>query len=199
MNVFEAARGVSAVDAAQRLGIPIRRSGKRAVARCVFHEDRTPSMVLYPDGYHCFGCGAHGDAIDLYRHMRKASPFEAAEKLCGDFGLAWDDQRKPGASRSSPRPDPRVLRRHLTTFRQRRMEALEQSRAQAQQRMNAREEIMARDGLPFDEWWDDPEWAQAKADEMAAGEELAQIAEMGLRELWEYQQTTKEETNGKQP
>jgi hypothetical protein len=32
--------------------------------RCPFHDDSTPSCHLYRDHFHCFGCGAHGDAID---------------------------------------------------------------------------------------------------------------------------------------
>src|SRR5262249_2006069 len=31
---------------------------------CPFHEDRTPSLRIYPDHFHCFGCGAHGTQID---------------------------------------------------------------------------------------------------------------------------------------
>jgi DNA polymerase I-like protein with 3'-5' exonuclease and polymerase domains len=32
---------------------------------CPFHDDDTPSLHIYDDHYHCFGCGAHGDLIDL--------------------------------------------------------------------------------------------------------------------------------------
>ena len=31
---------------------------------CPFHEDPTPSLQIYPDHWHCFGCGEHGDRID---------------------------------------------------------------------------------------------------------------------------------------
>jgi DNA polymerase len=31
---------------------------------CPFHDDHTPSLVVYNDHYHCFVCGAHGDHID---------------------------------------------------------------------------------------------------------------------------------------
>jgi DNA polymerase len=31
--------------------------------RCPFHDDDTPSCHIYRDHYHCFSCGAHGDAI----------------------------------------------------------------------------------------------------------------------------------------
>jgi hypothetical protein len=59
-------------------------------ALCPFHDDRRPSLQIYPDGYHCFVCGAHGDAIDLVQHIRNCTKPEAAEyvaDLCG--GKAW--------------------------------------------------------------------------------------------------------------
>jgi hypothetical protein len=31
---------------------------------CPFHADSTPSLKIYDDHYHCFGCGAHGDRVD---------------------------------------------------------------------------------------------------------------------------------------
>jgi DNA primase len=30
---------------------------------CPFHCEKTASMKLYERDYHCFGCGAHGDAV----------------------------------------------------------------------------------------------------------------------------------------
>ena len=32
--------------------------------RCPFHDERPPSFRVYTDHWHCFGCGAHGDAIE---------------------------------------------------------------------------------------------------------------------------------------
>jgi DNA polymerase len=31
---------------------------------CPFHDDSTPSLHVYDDHFHCYGCGAHGDTID---------------------------------------------------------------------------------------------------------------------------------------
>jgi len=48
------------------LGLP--ENGRRHTVLCLFHPDRTPSLVIYPNGggYHCFSCGAHGNnAIDF--------------------------------------------------------------------------------------------------------------------------------------
>lgn len=38
-------------------------TGKALKGRCPFHEDRVPSLAVYPETgtYHCFGCGKHGD------------------------------------------------------------------------------------------------------------------------------------------
>lgn len=193
MTVFEAARSVSAIDAARKLGIPVKRTGKRAVARCVFHADRTPSMVLYPEdkGFHCFGCGAHGDAIALYGQMHRLKPLDAARKLCDDFGLFWTKSSAPPVRR----PDPKRLNDRLLAFRERQAAFWEDQRHQAQLRMNIREEQLCREKVPFDEWWDDPQWASAKADEVQAAEELASLMDMSITELWHLYQNTKEEHN----
>ena len=55
---------------------------------CPFHADRTPSMKLNEDYFYCFGCGAHGDAIDLAARLFGLSGYEAAKKLAADFGIA---------------------------------------------------------------------------------------------------------------
>jgi len=40
---------------------------------CPFHEDGTPSLHVYPDHFHCFGCGAHGDHIDWLMMVERKS------------------------------------------------------------------------------------------------------------------------------
>jgi len=54
--------------------VPLRKAGKDYVARCPFHEEKTPSFTVSQDKqfYHCFGCGTHGTAIGFlmdYDHM----------------------------------------------------------------------------------------------------------------------------------
>ena len=43
------------------IGQPLTADGN---IHCPFHADSTPSLHIYPDHFHCFGCGAHGDSID---------------------------------------------------------------------------------------------------------------------------------------
>jgi DNA primase len=49
----------------------VKNSGRRVSIRCPFHNERTPSCVIYPDNsYHCFGCSKHGkNAIDFIVDM----------------------------------------------------------------------------------------------------------------------------------
>ena len=43
----------------------LRKVGGRYTGLCPFHQEKTPSFSVSPDRgtYHCFGCGAGGDAI----------------------------------------------------------------------------------------------------------------------------------------
>ena len=50
---------------------PLRRAGRCWAACCPFHAERTPSFYVYPDHFHCFGCGAHGDVFDWLMRTRR--------------------------------------------------------------------------------------------------------------------------------
>jgi hypothetical protein len=54
------------------------RKGPAVWYSCWNHLDKTPSLAVYDDGhFHCFGCHAHGDAIDLARGAMQLSSFQA--------------------------------------------------------------------------------------------------------------------------
>ena len=61
----------------ERYGIPVRLN----MARCVFHEDKTASMSLKYNRFHCFGCGAKGDVIDFVQRRQGLSFPEAVKTL----------------------------------------------------------------------------------------------------------------------
>ena len=85
MTIFETVREQIALpDAAQLYGI----SSRNGNIRCIFHADSNPSMKLYTDHFHCFGCGAHGDVTDFTAQLFGLSKLEAAQKLCSDFGIS---------------------------------------------------------------------------------------------------------------
>ena len=73
---------------ARGYGLKINRSG---MALCPFHREKTPSAKIYPDGFHCFGCGVHADVIGFTQRLFDLRrPIDAARKLNGDFYLHLD-------------------------------------------------------------------------------------------------------------
>ena len=67
--------------------VKLSRSGRQMKGCCPFHGEKTPSFYVYEDGYHCFGCGAHGDAISFVMQTQGASFMEAVQSLAGEAGL----------------------------------------------------------------------------------------------------------------
>ena len=62
----------------------LRRSGRRWMASCPFHDEKTPSFVIYPENtFHCFGCQAHGDAISFARKVNGLDFQQAVLQLTG--------------------------------------------------------------------------------------------------------------------
>ncbi|MBN2479693.1 MAG: DNA primase [Parachlamydiales bacterium] len=65
------------------------KSGIYYKSLCPFHEEKTPSFVIQrgDSHYHCFGCGAHGDAISFLMNFQKLSFQDAVEHLADKFGV----------------------------------------------------------------------------------------------------------------
>lgn len=63
--------------------VELRARGSEYVGLCPFHDERTPSFTLNPDkGFvHCFGCGAHYDAIGYVMRTRRVSFVDACDAL----------------------------------------------------------------------------------------------------------------------
>jgi len=53
------------------------------VTKCVFHDEKTASLRVYPgnNSYYCFGCGAGGDSIDFIMRLHNLSYKQALNYL----------------------------------------------------------------------------------------------------------------------
>lgn len=58
-------------------------------ACCPFHHEKTPSFTVSKNKqfYHCFGCGAHGNALSFLMEYDKLEFLEAVEELANMLGL----------------------------------------------------------------------------------------------------------------
>ncbi|MDO9707368.1 DNA primase [Paracraurococcus lichenis] len=75
------------------------RNGRQWKGCCPFHNEKTPSFYVYDDHFHCFGCGAHGDALTFLMRAEGASFPEAVERLAAEAGM------------EVPKPTPQVAAR----------------------------------------------------------------------------------------
>ena len=69
--------------------IDLKPKGKEHIACCPFHGEKTPSFTVSPEKqfYHCFGCGAHGTAINFLMEHEGLQFVEAVEALAARLGL----------------------------------------------------------------------------------------------------------------
>src|SRR5918996_142542 len=70
------------------------RRGREHSGLCPFHNEKTPSFYVVEDKgfFHCFGCGAHGDAIGYVMRAEHLDFIEAVERLAAEAGLQVPQQ-----------------------------------------------------------------------------------------------------------
>ncbi len=78
------------------------RSGRNWKACCPFHGEKTPSFYVYDDGFHCFGCGAHGDVISFVMQTSGQSFPDTVASLAAEAGLELPRQQ-PAAREAAAR------------------------------------------------------------------------------------------------
>jgi DNA primase len=73
--------------------LKFQKSGAAFKALCPFHDEKTPSLIIQrgDSHYHCFGCGAHGDAIQFLMTHLKMSFVEAVESLAEKFHVQLEE------------------------------------------------------------------------------------------------------------
>ena len=81
--------------------IKVQKAGREYKACCPFHNEKTPSFTINDEKgfYHCFGCGAHGDAIRWMTDQRDLPFMEAVKELAATAGM------------DVPAADPRAAKR----------------------------------------------------------------------------------------
>jgi hypothetical protein len=106
------------VDIAKELGIKLVKSHSgRYFAPCPLpnHSDQNPSFSVFTESqeFHCFGCHAHGDVVDLVILMTKRNFNGAVEYIADQVGMKveemdedevfflWEDNRYPGSHTSA--------------------------------------------------------------------------------------------------
>lgn len=88
--------------------IPVKRSGHNCTCLCPFHDDKNPSMSISSDKglFHCFSCGAGGDAVKFVMDYEKLSYPEAIEKIASLSNFALNYIKTENEAK---KPDKKIL------------------------------------------------------------------------------------------
>jgi DNA primase len=128
------------VDVVEVVGerVPLKKAGRNHAGLCPFHQEKSPSFTVSADKqfYHCFGCGAHGNALRFLMEYERLRFPEAVEQLAARLGL---EVPREGAD------DPRAQARERK--RQEGVNLLELSAAFFRERLKMPEAREARDYL----------------------------------------------------
>jgi DNA primase len=87
---------VDIVDVVDR-HVKLKKAGANYQACCPFHTEKTPSFTVSPSKqfYHCFGCGAHGNAIGFLMEYQGLAYPEAIRMLAESVGMPVPETRTP--------------------------------------------------------------------------------------------------------
>ncbi len=81
------------------------RAGTVHKGLCPFHQEKTPSFTVDErrGTFHCFGCGAHGNAIDFVMRTENLGFREVVERLAQEVGLALPEETPEARARDDRR------------------------------------------------------------------------------------------------
>jgi DNA primase len=157
--------------------VRLSKSGRNWKGLCPFHNEKTPSFYVYEDSFHCFGCGAHGDAFAWLMRCEGLGFMEAVERLAAEAGMEVPKPSPEARAREQRARDLHAVLEAAEAAYRRRLHAPEGAEALAYlRRRGLTEETIARFGLG---------WSGAGRGALAAelreqGIEPAQLLEAGL-------------------
>ena len=106
---------IDLVELTERLGIPIKRSGRTVKAECQFHDDTNPSMVLYDEAngqrqhYHCFVCNTSADIFKLTQARKNLNFLESVDWLAQTYSLKRSHAKKSSNLATTPPSSPSAI------------------------------------------------------------------------------------------
>ncbi len=95
---------VDIVDVVSRY-VKLKKGGANFTGLCPFHSEKSPSFTVSPakQFYHCFGCGAHGNAIGFLMSYAGLGYVDAVKDLAASAGMQMPEFRPASPQESARR------------------------------------------------------------------------------------------------
>ena len=94
---------ISRVDIVEVVGrhVQLKKGGANLSGLCPFHAEKSPSFTVNPSKqfYHCFGCGASGDAIRFLTEFSGMTFVDAVKDLAQQTGMTVPEDEQSPADR----------------------------------------------------------------------------------------------------
>ncbi len=107
--------------------VALTRRGREHLGLCPFHQEKTPSFTVNEQKgfYHCFGCGAHGTAIDFVMQHERMSFRDAVASLAASAGLSMPVEQQRDRAREDRRDVLHAANEAATAYFQARLRSAE--------------------------------------------------------------------------
>jgi len=107
MEIQEIKQRLSILTVLAKYGL---KPDKHEMLNCPFHEDKSPSLKIYPktNTFNCFGCGATGDQIQFIELYEKCTKHEAILKAQNFIGVPSLPTPKPKPEKPKPPQEPQT-------------------------------------------------------------------------------------------
>ncbi len=109
---------VDIVDVVGRF-VQLKKGGANFMGLCPFHNEKSPSFTVSPakQFYHCFGCGAHGNAIGFLMEYSALGYIEAVKDLAENAGMKMPEYEPRGGAKALPEgPDLYAIMQQAAQF-----------------------------------------------------------------------------------
>lgn len=95
--------------------VALKKRGRNHVARCPFHNEKTPSFNVSEEKqiFMCFGCGVGGDVFRFIMQIEHLSFVEAVKFIAGRYGVALPEPCVSGQTAAIPVSNTDVLRKAM--------------------------------------------------------------------------------------
>jgi DNA primase len=95
--------------------VALKKRGRNHVARCPFHNEKTPSFSVSEEKqiFYCFGCGVGGDVIRFVMQIEHLSFVEGVKFIAGRYGVALPEPSTSGPAVAVPVSNTDVLRKAM--------------------------------------------------------------------------------------
>ena len=89
---------ISAADIVREIensGVSLRRSGATLKGCCPFHDENTPSFIVYPNtqSFYCYGCATGGNVITFLMKKNNMEYIEAIRELAKRYGVDLNETK----------------------------------------------------------------------------------------------------------